>query len=423
MTKKKKNDKSKSAGAKKNASRPVGSKKKFPVVVTWLLVVLCVLVAGRLVSEIPAMVADYNARQEQAGRDTSALKPEEPALSLQEIQERKLIVDVHEHIGTLEEAATYLDVMDELGIGKMCLMGSSKFTLTLNESYGFTGYDENNAELIKIIRTSPGRFEAWPTVNPEDPKKLEKFKALVEQGASGLKLYTGHGYTTKQNEYMFHPIAMDDPRMMPLYAYCEENFIPVCIHVNPYKGKPGFAQEFIAVLSAFPDMKVDCPHFMLSSIMSSRLREYLDTFPNLYTDISFGDFFMKAGLTRISRSPEKFKKIFNDYPDRIMYAADLVLIDSPRQDREWVYTQLKAYLDMLSKETYTTPAIPGQTLNGLALPDWILERVLYKNFEALKNRKPRGTEITREINWDRMNVTPLDRKPGQTFPPPPKKKK
>ncbi len=222
---------------------------------------------------------------------------------------------------------------------------------------------------------------------------------------------------------MFHTVAMDDPGMLPVYAYCEENFIPICIHVNPYEGKPGFAQEFIAVLSAFPDLKIDCPHFMLSSIMSSRLREFLDTFPNLYSNVSFGDFFMKAGLTRISKNPQKFKDIFNDYPDRFMFAADLVLIDSPRQDREWVYNQFKAYLDMLSQETYTTPAIPGETLNGVALPDWLLERVLYKNFHEFKNRQPRGTEITRKIRWDRMNVEPLQREPGQTFPPPPKEKK
>jgi predicted TIM-barrel fold metal-dependent hydrolase len=163
--------------------------------------------------------------------------------------------------------------MDELGIGKMCLMGSSKFTITLNEEDGFTEIDENNEELMKIIAAFPDRFEVWPTVDPLDPNMLGKFQDLFKRGAAGLKLYIGHGYVNKKGEYMFHTLAMDDPKMLPLYAFCEANYIPVCIHVNPYGGKKGFAEEFIAVLTQFPDMKVIAPHFILSSIASERLRE------------------------------------------------------------------------------------------------------------------------------------------------------
>ncbi len=350
-----------------------------------------------------------------------------PPLARAEIQRQGRIVDVHEHIGSANLAATYLDVMDELGIGKMCLMGSSNFTLTLNEQYGFTGYDENNEELIKIVEQYPDRFEAWPTVSPTDPDKLEKFKALVARGATGLKLYVGHGYVTKKRRYMFHPVAMDDPGMLPLYAYCEKNFIPVCIHVNPFddgspKGKPGFAEEFYAVLKQFPDLKVDAPHFMLSSVKDVRLQEFLDTFPNLYTDVSFGDSFMKERLRYISKHPKKFKKLFAKYPDRFMFGSDLVLTPGPRKTRKWIHDQMSAYLDMLTKETYTTDAIPGEVLNGLALPDEIVENILYKNFERLKNDRPQGTKVTRRFQWTRTGVKRSGREPGQAFPPRPLKR-
>lgn len=345
---------------------------------------------------------------------------QETGIPFAELQAKKMIIDVHEHLGPFESASIYLEVMDSLGIGKMCLMGSSKFTLTLEEKYGFTKLDENNDELLRVVHAYPGRFEAWVAIDPTDPQKLDKLKNYISQGATGIKLYLGHGYITKKNEYIFHPVAMDDPGMLPVYAYCQENFIPVCIHVNPHKSKKGFAEEFVTILAAFPDMKIDCPHFILSSIQDSRLREYLDTFPNLYTDVSFGDFFMKERLTYISKHPEKFKKIFNDYPDRFMYATDLVLIKSPRQTKEWVMNQHKAYLDMLSKDTYTSPLIPGETLRGVALPDWLLNRVLYKNYEEFVAKRPKGTEITRSIDWKRMSVTPTGRKPGQAFPPPSK---
>ncbi|MCF6286421.1 MAG: amidohydrolase family protein, partial [Candidatus Hydrogenedentes bacterium] len=283
------------------------------------------------------------------------------------IQAERRIIDVHEHIESLEQVPLYLAAMDQLGIQKMCLMGSSKFTLTLNERLGFVGYDENNEELMKIIAAYPDRFEAWPTINPKDTDKLEKIQDLVSRGATGVKLYLGHGYVTKKHTYMFHTVAMDDPTMLPFYAWCEENRIPLAFHVNPYKDKIGFAQEFIAVLTQFPDLKVIAPHFILSSVQSYRLEELLDTFPNLYSDVSFGDYFMKERLTYISKFPKQFRRIFNRYPNRFMFASDLVMIKG--RPENWATTQLQAYLDMLSKETYTTTAIPGKELKGLALSD------------------------------------------------------
>ena len=341
-------------------------------------------------------------------------------MSLAAIQEQGLIIDVHEHIESLEEAPMFLAAMDELGIQKVCLMGSSKFTLTLQEHFGFTQYDENNDELIKIIEAYPGRFEAWPTLNPEDPEKLTKIQALVARGATGVKLYTGHGYVAKDLTYMFHPVALDDPGMLPFYAWAEENAIPLAFHVNPYKDKVGFAQEFIAVLTQFPDMKVIAPHFILSSVKSSRMEELLDTFPNLYSDVSFGDYFMKPRLSYISKYPKKFKALFEKYPNRFMFATDLVMIKNRTDD--WAPTQMRAYIDMLSKESYTTPAIPGETLTGLALSDELLSRVLFRNYLEFRVRQPKDTQITRPINWDRMNVEPIERQPGQSFPPSPPKR-
>jgi len=339
-------------------------------------------------------------------------------MSLAEMKEKRLIVDVHEHIESLAEAPLFLKAMDQFGIQTMCLMGSSKFTLTLNEPVGFTGYDENNEELLKIVQAYPGRFEAWPTLSPEDPDKLAKIQDLVRRGATGVKLYTGHGYVTKKHEYMFHPVAMDDPAMLPFYAWCEENYIPIVLHVNPFGEKKGFAEEFVAVLTQFPDMKVVAPHFILSTVKSNRLQELLDTFPNLYTDVSFGDYFMKERLLYISKEPDKFKRIFKKYPDRFMFATDLVMIKGRKDD--WAPVQFQAYIDMLTKETYTSPAIPGVTLNGLNLPDDLLSRILFRNYHAFRKYRPVNTKPQGEIDWKRMSVSPVERKPGEAFPPVPK---
>ena len=159
---------------------------------------------------------------------------ESSGAALMRLQAERHIIDVHEHIQSLAQAPILVAAMDALGIGKTVLMGSSWFTITLDPAVGFTRYDENDEELMRICEKYPGRFEAWPTIDPRDPKHLDKFKELVKRGAVGLKLYLGHGYVDKsKNEYLFHTMAMDDPSLEPLYRYCQESFVPVCLHVNP----------------------------------------------------------------------------------------------------------------------------------------------------------------------------------------------
>ena len=368
--------------------------------------------------EEPTTPAESDASSEEEAAEDTTEGPAEVTTIAGEYEGP--IINVHEHMQSFSEAAKFLAVMDETGTSKTVLLGSSWFTFTLNPDVGYTRYDWNNEELMRIVEEYPGRFEAFPTVNPEDPDKLEKFKALVERGASGLKLYLGHGFINPDTgDYFFHTMALDDPRMLPLYEYCEENCIPILFHVNPGPTKPGFADEFIAVLDMFPDLKVNCPHFMLSSIKDTRLRELLDTYPNLYTDISFGhDDYLKAGLLRISRDPDKFRDLFTQYPDRIMYGTDMVVTAASKKTTEWIYDRCQVYIDMLAEETYTTPLLPGEELRGLALPEELLQRVFYQNYVDFMAKKPVGTEITREINWDMMGVEPCDREPGVALPPP-----
>jgi predicted TIM-barrel fold metal-dependent hydrolase len=209
---------------------------------------------------------------------------------------------------------------------------------------------------------------------------------------------------------MFHTVAIDDPGMLPVYAYCQQNFIPVCMHINPAVG--GFAKEFVSVLTQFPDMKIVCPHLVLSSVQTPRLREFLDTFPNLYTDVSFGDHFAKDGLVRISKNIKKFRRLFADYPNRIMFGTDLVLTKEKRKTAAWVQDEFTGYLDMLCKDTYTTPIVPGETLRGLALPEEQLGRVLYRNYEEFAAKRPTGTHISRTIDWSQMKAATSQRVPA-----------
>ncbi len=328
-------------------------------------------------------------------------------------------INVHEHIQSAAEAARLVEAMDTHGIRTTALMGSSWFTVTLRQGVGFTRWEENNEELLRIVEAHPGRFEAWPTIDPTDPQKLEKLQGWFARGATGVKLYAGHGLRDTRpalGPYFFHPVAMDHPDMLPVYAWLEAEGVPVCFHVNPGPKTPGFAEEFVTVLTLFPDLKVNAPHFVLSSIRSSRLEALLDAFPNLYSDISFGhDSFLIPGLKRISRSPAKFRRLFRKYPDRFFFGTDVVVTRSRQKGAAWIGVRFQAYLDMLSKERYQTPLV-RQPLRGLALDEAALRRVLWENYEAFKRRRPRGTR-TRAVVWERMGV-PRTMRPLGAFVPP-----
>ena len=157
---------------------------------------------------------------------------------------------------------------------------------------------------------------------------------------------------------------------------------------------------------------------MLSSIKSSRLQEYLDTFPNLYSDISFGhDSFLGQGLKRISKSPNKFRRIFRLYPDRFMFGSDLVMTNIPSKTVKFFSDRVQAYYDMLTKSEYTTPVLRSETLTGLELTAPLLDNILYKNYETFIAKKPKNTRITRDLDWSKMGVKKLPRQPGQALPP------
>jgi predicted TIM-barrel fold metal-dependent hydrolase len=347
---------------------------------------------------------------------------EEPGVTIRRLVDEKRIINVHEHVQGIENMDTLLSEMDALGIGKTILVGSPWFTISLYERAGFTRYDENNAAILAMAKAHPDRFEAWPTVDPSDPTKLEKVKAMVGEGATGIKLYLGHGYTSRENRYIFHTMAMDDPGMMPLYEFLEEARLPICYHVNP--AKPGFLDEFVQVLQAHPNLKVNAPHYFMSSMVHTRLREMLKTFPNLYIDISFGhDDYLKAGLQRVSADVEAFRSLFQDFPERFMFGTDYVVTTLRPKDHAWYQERTQAYLDLLATEQYKTALLPDLPLRGLALSPELLENILFRNYERFQALRPESTPLKGPLDWTQLRVRMVTRAPGQALPPPERRRR
>jgi predicted TIM-barrel fold metal-dependent hydrolase len=311
-----------------------------------------------------------------------------------------------------------LNAMDASGIERVVLLGSSAFTITSDYRRGFTNYDENNSDIIAAAQTHPDRIEAWPTVNPLDLRKLDKLRAFHEMGARGLKLYLGHGFLApRASSYLFGPIAMDDPTMDPIYDYCSSHCLPVCLHVNPGSDKRGFADEFVSLLSRHPRLLVNAPHWILSTGRPDRLRELLSVFPNLVTDISFGvDEFLMAGLQRISRNAQRIRQIIMSDPSRFLFGTDLVITGAAHKTVSWFKLRVQSYLSLLEADRYETPLVPGQILNGLALPPEVLAQIGSHNYSRFRIPSHEATTAPRPIDWSRLGVPVIARRSGQRLP-------
>jgi predicted TIM-barrel fold metal-dependent hydrolase len=313
------------------------------------------------------------------------------------------IINCHEHVQDIGQAPKWMRAMDRVGVSTTVILGSPDATYILKPSGRFNKYDESNEELMKMVDKYPDRFIAFPTIYTYDNNKLEKLKSYIERGAVGLKLYTGH-YAS------FHDVLgpLNHSTMFPVYEYLEENSIPIIWHVH--LGIEDIYNEFVDVLARYPNLIITIPHFGLSSIKISRLEYFLDTYPNLYTDISFG-YWAKAGLWRISNYSAFYGEKLIKYQDRFQFGTDMVCTKHPRKTVEWIANLTQGYRDIVEKKYFNLTVkediegdfngdAPGQ-FNGMKLPQDVIDKIYYDNvvkFLCGKNYTHKLSDVLKETN-------------------------
>lgn len=270
----------------------------------------------------------------------------------QDVRERRAgfhIINAHEHVQSEDNLPLLRKTMEDCQVKRIVMLGTSDFTFFLDPKYGFTGYDENNLFIIKISQEYPDEFAALVTLDPRDKDKLGKLKKYIDDGAAGLKLYNGHGSFYD----LYFNIPLDDPEMMRVYAFCEQENIPILYHINTGR----FLAEMEHILQEFPDLVMVVPHFMLSSGNLNRLTRLMKEYPKLYTDISFGHpDFLVAGFKRISDNYIAFRDFMLKYRDRITYGTDLVVTTYKAKNRAYIDDVHLAYMNLLENEEFTLSA-------------------------------------------------------------------
>lgn len=298
-------------------------------------------------------------------------------------------IDVHNHQWTMpiQDLDKLIVEMDSLNMGVMVNLSGFRgkyleWSLdNVNENY------PNRFILFLNINFENLDDEGWPN------ETLAMMDEAVKQGVRGLKVYKGLGLTDVDNEG--NRIAIDDPRLDPIWAKCGTLGIPVLIHSgepssfwNPkdkynerwleLKQEPGRYrdpakvppfEEVMAeqhhVFRKHPETKFINAHLGWFGNDLERLGKLFDELPNVYTELG-------AVLAELGRQPKTARTFLIKYQDRVMFGKDTYKMEE-------YYTYFRVLETSDEYFDYYRKRHAHWKMYGLELPDSVLRKVYYKN--------------------------------------------
>jgi predicted TIM-barrel fold metal-dependent hydrolase len=307
------------------------------------------------------------------------------------------VIDIHNHLGDLEQTKHYLEEMDKAGVWK-CV------------SLDALSKDDFYKEHIRVSKRVGGdRFMPFfrpdfskidePNFGEREAKKLEE---AVKLGCRGIKISKelGLGFKDKSGKF----VVVDDPRIDPIWAKCGELGIPVEIHVSDPKAfftpidkhnerydelgnnpewsfngsefptKMEILQARNRVIEKHPETIFIGAHFGNLPEDLAVVGTWLDTYPNFYVDID-------ARISELGRQPYSARRFFIKYQDRILFGTD-----TPCNAE--AYRLYFRFLETDDEYIDPTPAhkLQGRwMIYGLYLPDMVLEKIYNKNAVKIFN--------------------------------------
>ncbi len=254
--------------------------------------------------------------------------------------------------------------------------------------------------LKNIQENAPNRFGLFLNVDFEAiddtdfaPSQVALIDSAVAAGVMGLKVYKSLGLTSRDSSG--NRIAVNDPRLDPIWKACGDNNIPVLIHSGEpasfwhpkdkfnerwlelrqkprrYRdpaSNPSF-EEILAeqhdVFRKHPNTLFINAHLGWMGNDLDRLGTHLDTFPNVMTEIG-------AVLAELARQPKRARQFFVDYQDRILFGKDSYKVSE-------YYTYFRVLETNDEYFDYYRKRHAHWKMYGLNLPDSILQKLYYKN--------------------------------------------
>ncbi|MBP9501550.1 MAG: amidohydrolase family protein [Candidatus Promineofilum sp.] len=253
---------------------------------------------------------------------------------------------------------------------------------------------------------APDRFQIFGGVDwsrwPDHGDRFGEWAAarLREQarwGAQGLKIWKPFGlHVRDQNDAL---VAVDDPRLDPLWATAGELGLPVMVHVAdpvaffepvdatnerweelhnhpdwqftspPFPTFLSLVEGFAAVVARHPATTFIGAHVGCYAENLGWVSDVLRRCPNFHVDIS-------ARVGELCRQPYSARRFFIEFADRILFGSDF----GPRLDGYRSYYRFLETDDEYFSYLPSDPPSQGRWYAyGLYLPDDVLRRVYHDN--------------------------------------------
>lgn len=337
------------------------------------------------------LILSWNASCQEEHMDFEAYDP----VSTLVVPEHKLthskfpFIDVHNHqwrMGTMD-LSELITEMDKMNMAVMVNLSG--------------GNGDRLKEMINnVSQHYPNRFLVFANVDFDGigttgwaDKAVAQLEADVRNGAKGLKIFKSLGFNIVDNEGK--RVAVDDPRIDPVWAKCGELDIPVLIHSadpEPFwrphdkynerwlelKERPRrkrsdtdpapwaqIIEEQHNVFRKHPETRFINAHLGWYGNNLAKLGELMDEMPNMYSEIG-------AVLAELGRQPRNARDFLIKYQDRIMFGKD-----------SWAPSEYLVYFRVLETADeyfdYYRKRHAFWKMYGLELPDEVLKKLYYKN--------------------------------------------
>ncbi|WP_286744704.1 amidohydrolase family protein [Roseivirga sp. UBA1976] len=340
---------------------------------------LSVVAISLLATTVSAQTVSF----EEYNPPSSLVVPENP------VQRAKYpFIDVHSHQWRMGERN-----LNELA----AQMDSLNMGLMVNLSGG-SGKAIADA-VTNIEANQPKRFVVFANLNFNNfdgewgTRAAEQLERDVTQGAKGLKIFKSLGFSVKDSDG--NRVAVDDPRLDPVWAKCGELGIPVLIHTadpkqfwepfdannerwlelktHPRRKREAddpapwetLIQEQHNVFKKHPNTIFIAAHMGWFANDLAKLGQLLDEMPNMMVEIG-------AVIAELGRQPRMANAFFQKYQDRVLFGKDAY-------NPEEYHTYFRVLETKDEYFPYYKKYHAFWRMYGLGLPDEILKKVYYKN--------------------------------------------
>jgi predicted TIM-barrel fold metal-dependent hydrolase len=324
------------------------------------------------------------------------------------------VIDAHNHLGAPFGADWPMRSSDELA----AILDAAGVE-ALVDLDGGTG-DDLRREIERWQAPLAGRvavfaglaYDRWPDEPDFGSAEAARLRDGVAAGARGLKVWKTLGLRARDAAGRL--VAVDDPRLDPLWAIAAQLRIPVTIHVadpiaffEPLDATnerweelrlhpdwhfwptrppgrpdlPGFPpfDELLdgleALVTRHPATTFIGAHVGCAPEDLDRVERMLAACPNWHVDIA-------ARLAELGRQPRRARELILRYPDRVLFGTD-----APPEPA--VYPIHYRFLETLDEgfaydvDEGEAPSQGRWTISGLGLPDDVLRRVYRDNARRL----------------------------------------